>query len=484
MFNPAVIVGATLAIGFKAEYAYGSELLIVSLVGPYAGALTSPASLFALEPYLKAFPHKGLCTLYISSHKPTAGEAATAKVSVSAGIPALGEVGASIAASKDVEGQVKWSSSRFQTYWPGAGDQLVMFTQESKLRYWQIDVSDLKIKKRVGGSSNLQAPNIDLDLSLPLPGLNVRMPDIPVPGLNLRLPVPDICPAIDVPDVNVDRARPQKRDEKKLWNAFSYTAASLYWRRDKNDSNVRRDSNVIPQCGSGISFGHSVLLTSLSDILALIYDERTKRLSGKAVALKVFAALAESLHVDLDLFRMAMLGSSSEIRSAIVDLTSSEQLLSQSGETLPPEQAELLKQKKLPLLLESSFAIPVEKLNARGIKITGAASEVPRLDDVFFTKINSEFASSTPEVRKSYLQALRLRVRVRDLMTADGGFRAGFELFGQSLGITYKTIDRAGAEGTVDVATYWFQSLVNPNNANDVAYPYELGVPKVLLFDQ
>ena len=79
-----------------------------------------------------------------------------------------------------------------------------------------------------------------------------------------------------------------------------------------------------------------------------------------------------------------------------------------------------------------------------------------------------------------HLEAIRIRVRMADVSNDDGSFKLGFNFAGQKLGISLNKVDRAGAAGVVDLATYWFP----PGLRGGGPSVYEQAVPKVILFDQ
>ena len=85
----------------------------------------------------------------------------------------------------------------------------------------------------------------------------------------------------------------------------------------------------------------------------------------------------------------------------------------------------------------------------------------------------------------SALQAMRLRFRIQDADSNDSsGFNLGFKLFGQGGGVSLQTVDRAGSEGIVDLATVWMDPRIEALSRKDPAGVYEDAVPPVVLFCQ
>ena len=70
-----------------------------------------------------------------------------------------------------------------------------------------------------------------------------------------------------------------------------------------------------------------------------------------------------------------------------------------------------------------------------------------------FTSVESLGNAS---LRKSALQSIRIRYRLRDTHNNDSSlFKLGFKIAGTGFGFDFESVDRAGNEGIVDLATIW-----------------------------
>lgn len=416
-----------------------------------------------LAPYCGGFEQKGLCILILSSHKPEASAGFSAKMDAKVGVGPLANAGISLdIKGPAVAGVGKTSSSRFQTFWQLPDEQLLMFTQEAKLCYWQVDVTGLSAEAKA------EASVID--------------PKATAASVKTAIQTPkDPTNKTEAPKPELKRAELAKSgiviDQKKAWNSLTYTSVCAYWTRPASDAQLSDGSAVSALAGSGISLGRSTILANLKKLLTAGWDPVLEEFTGSKTGMKLYFMLAEALHLPVKSLAEAIW--SPEVKSLIQDLSTQDAALEQAIKGAAPQQAEYLRKTflagELPLLIEVSFRLPAVTL-----KVQKKKDGSVKLDDKFFDNAVSAFNKTPATMLPGMIEAVRIRVRMRDLKETTGGFRLGFKLLGQELGISYDTIERAGAEGIVDLATYWFAA---DKRSGGVA-AYEAAVPKVLLFDQ
>lgn len=416
-----------------------------------------------LAPYCGGAEQKGLCVLILTSHKPEASAGFSAKVEAKAGVGPLANAGISLEVKGPaIAGVGKSSSSRFQTFWPLPDDQLLMFTQEAKLSYWQVDVTGLVAEGKAEASV--------IDPKATAASVKTAVQAAKDPTGKSGTPAPEL-----------KRAELAKAgtlvDLKKVWNSLSYTSVCAYWTRPASDAQLSDGGAVTALAGSGIALGRSTILANLKQLLTAGWDPVMGEFSGSKTGMKLYFMLAEALHLQVKTLAEAVW--SPEIKSLIQDLSTQDAALEQAIKSATPQQAEYLRKTflagELPLLIEVSFRLPTVAL-----KVQKKKDGPVKLDSKFFDNAVAAFNKTPAAMLPGMLEALRIRVRMRDLKETTGGFRLGFKVLGQELGISYDTIERAGAEGIVDLATYWFAA---DKRSGGVA-AYEAAVPKVLLFDQ
>ena len=80
-----------------------------------------------------------------------------------------------------------------------------------------------------------------------------------------------------------------------------------------------------------------------------------------------------------------------------------------------------------------------------------------------------------------------MRFRIRDSSnTEETAFKLGASVLGNGVKIEFKSIEEAGSEGIVDLATIWFARDFIAQNANTSTKSesfYEKAVPPVVLFN-
>ena len=417
-----------------------------------------------LAPYCGGFEQKGLCVLVLTSHKPEASAGFSAQVEAKAGVGPLANAGISLEVKGPaIAGSGKWSSSRFQTFWHLPDEQLLMFTQDAKISYWQVDVTGLVAEAKAEASV--------IDPKGTAASVKATVQAVKGPGGLANAPKPE------VKRTEVVNKSGTLVDQKKVWNSLSYTSVCAYWTRPVSEAQITDGSAVQALAGSGIALGRSTILANLKQLLTACWDPVTEEFTGSKAGKKLYFMLAEALHIPVKTLAEAIW--SQEVKSLIQDLTSQDAALEQALKTAPPQQAEQLRKSfaagELPLLIEASFRLP-----AVDLKVHKSRDAMVKLDDKFFNNAVTAFNRVPVGTLPGLLEAVRIRVRMRDLKETAGGFRLGFKVLGQELGIGYDSIERAGAEGIVDLATFW---CAKDKKSGGVA-AYEAAVPKVLLFDQ
>lgn len=425
----------------------------------------------------KATPYKattasqrGLCVLSISSHRPEASAGVSASIEAKASANKLGSGAISMNfKGPSISGVGKWSSSRFQTYWPIANTEYLMLTQDQKIRYGQVDVTafsaQANVELNVAGGGGKEKPTLQRGGSLQE---NKVVPAAKQPAKPAEEPKPTFSAEASA-------------EKKWVYSSLSYTSVCVYWMRSADDAKINDGALVEPLQGSGISIGRSTTLGTLQRLLKAFWDPSDKQLEGDAAGCKLYQFLAEALHVPVAVLSEMLW--SPEVKGLITDLASQkdavEKLIREAKPAMKPERAERLRKNfgggELPLLIEATFRLPTVDLKLKKSK-DGSA----KLDEKLFDKAVAAFNKLPVADVPKYLESIRIRLRMRDLQETEDSTRLGFSLFGQSLGVSYKSIDKAGAEGTVDLATYWTASELKGGGAA----AYEVGVPKAILLDQ
>jgi len=447
-----------------------------------------------LQPYNGGVPQRGLCVLALSSHSPEGKAGLEASFEASAGLGALAGVEVSGAIKgPSIAGCGKWSSYRFQNFWPiDGGDALYMYTQETKINYWQIDVS------LVGIEGKAEASAIDprglketyTDLKSAVKERDFRGFEGPK---RVGFSTEDIRGG-EEGSVGFKRAPARLADAGKklaggdykvgkVWNSMSYQSACIYWVRPNAETACvsEKITTVAAQPGTGISLGRSTKLSTLQKLLQCFWDEETNGFmegsNGGGVALAQTIGAALHIHPR----RLLEAVWAQEIKGLVSDLASNEANVdSEGGEDLDD----------LPLLIEASFAFPLPDMNfsvtTKGLwgKLSGKALPEAEwfgtLDPKFRDKAFAAFKKMKLDALDKHLEAVRIRVRMADVTNDDSSFKLGFNALGQELGISLSKVERAGAAGVVDLATYWFPQGLRSGGAA----VYEQAVPKVVLFDQ
>jgi hypothetical protein len=236
---------------------------------------------------------------------------------------------------------------------------------------------------------------------------------------------------------------------------MSYVSGVAYWFSEG-------DNPVLHDVGSGYSLGQSC---SLPNILALGTYNSSGELTLKTdpATTAYCQALGRRLGVTAEHVKTFLQGGG---------LTMCEAL--SFDPNLQPDA----------VLIEASFsARPTLKWRK-----TLRGANTKQIDDFRGAMIEAGKAT-----RERSLEAIRLRYRIADSANRDETkFKLGFKLLGNGAGIVLSSVDRAGSEGVVDLATVWFNNLARFNTVksrNDadwlpVTEAYERAVPPVALLSQ
>lgn len=130
------------------------------------------------------------------------------------------------------------------------------------------------------------------------------------------------------------------------------------------------------------------------------------------------------------------------------------------------------------ILIESSFDLADQKIEC--VFEDGKSA----IDRKATKALMKEFLSGqSHKPRKP--QSIRLRYRLADRAHSDSTpFKLGFKIFDTGIGIQLASVDRAGAEGIVDLATVWFDDQLSALSVTNPEAVYESAVPPVTLFCQ
>ena len=442
-----------------------------------------------LRPYTGGVRQRGLNTLVLTSHAPEgqAGFEASIKASASLGPIAGADVSATLR-GPTVKGQGKWSSYRFQTFWPiDDGDQLLMYTQETKISYWAVDLTLISVEAKAEASAIDVRTLGDTARSIKTMAQTGDIRAFEAPK-KLKFSTEDIRGKeegnVGFSGVSSARALALKKlakdglGIKKQWNSMSYQSACIYWARPEAERNCV-GAKAVELPGTGFSLGRSTTLSSLQTLRLAFWDESESAfMEGSSPAgIKLMKVICSALHIHPKRLSEALWDSN--IGSLIADLASSEA-------NVDAEEGE--DNDSLALLIEVAFAVPMPEfdIEVRNKKYWGHGETLPesewvaKFDGEFMSKAAGNFNHKTLTQLDGCLQSLRIRLRMADVENSDSNFQLGFKIGGQDLAIRLNKVDRAGCAGVIDLATYWFPRGMRTGGA----VAYEQAVPKVALFDQ
>ena len=425
---------------FKAvQYLENSE-------SPNAELLTSGrVHLAKVKPYYDAISQDGICHFRLSSHAPK-GEAG-----LKASASASGHVGGVASASAEVsaeglkfEASYKRSGYRYQTKaaptsfrdtrgnsrarsnavtstteagmgsgWLSPG--LILMTQDTVIQYSQIDFTALALKGSTEGT-------------LSLPGYKHGDTSASAPSRSKEL---------------WKKEKGVSVGTKALLHRISYRTAITYWSPPTPELGSQRKGTarytVRGQPGTGAAFGTSIVPENLLHWM-LRYDPvmgewLEKGTQGEAY----FQGLADALLTDPATLKEALC--TAETIGLIQDLVHANNITS--------------------ILLESTYGVPFRDIpltiDHKWETLSEGVKHYYNLNNgsaqALFTSVESLGNAS---LRKSALQSIRIRYRLRDTHNNDSSlFKLGFKIAGTGFGFELESVDRAGNEGIVDLATIW-----------------------------
>jgi hypothetical protein len=387
--------------------------------------------------------------LLVTSHSPAGGAEAFAKVTGSAVLAggANGEGG--IALKVACNHARKKSLVRFQTQFQASGGPISM-TFDSRIAYTRTDVT-------IG--CELTHPKVQF----------IGGKERPAPGQE-----------------KVERLAAKLR-RKARFNRMSYRTSVAVWRVPFASSFDDTSREVELLCGSGVIFGESFATKNLQASMrkflvrhaegvksctegAEVKFDRVNALKGSDPAVEkmmsdhYLTVMAQSLHVDPA--RLVQFFTDPGVQSLIQD----EKTFPESKPGEGPNGS---------VLIEAAFRI--EKANevkatcqlkqAKDGVYVVLASDVP---EKMFEKVTASASAS--------LESIRLRYRKKDFVD-DGKslFKLGMTIAGSGAAIELRSVDEAGSDAIIDLATVWFHAdLISATG--DVAY--ERAVPAAILFAQ
>jgi hypothetical protein len=252
--------------------------------------------------------------------------------------------------------------------------------------------------------------------------------------------------------------------EQEILNRMTYVTTSIYWTssakifdrsRGFGSSSGKKSQHFISPTGlgTGISFGGSFELEHLWQFYQY-YDGVMEEFLKPEVH-QYFVEVANSLNVKLaDLVGFFMALTENMQYGMIKDMAELDGIST--------------------VLLEATFRI--SEIEVGVVSTVDGEKELIELEKDAAKKVVTEAN------RSKTLESIRLRYRIQDAQNADSSFKLGFKIAGQGLGITLKSVDQAGSEGIVDLATVWIADDLKllPLSAE----AYEKAVPQVALFCQ
>jgi len=448
-----------------------------------------------LFPYNGGARQRGLNILTLSSHAPEGRAGVEASFEASAGLGPLAGAEASAAVrGPTVAGKGKWSSYRFQTFWNiDGGDQLLMYTQETKITYTAVDLTLLSVEAKAEGSvmdprslrdtvASVKTVVQERDLGAFEKPKRIGFTTEDIRGKDREEGNRGFASLSQTTAQTMKKLATDGLGLKKQWNTMSYQSACLYWARpDAEAQCVGRKATALP--GSGFSLGRSTTLSTLDELMTTCkFFEYTageaaggdKDSKGRIHKLEMICA---ALHVKKE--RLIEAFKDENVASLITDLGS-------SSANVDAEEGQ--ENDDLALLIEVGFAVPLPEfdIEVRNKKYWGKGENLPegewvaKLDKDFMDKAVTAFNGKTLDQLDSCINSFRIRLRMADVENNDSSFQLGFKIAGQELNVKLNRVDRAGASGVIDLATFWYPRELREGGPA----AYEQGVPKVALFDQ
>ena len=413
---------------------------------------TAHAHISDLQPFLESFPFREYCSLRVWGHR---GEA-SAGVAASAKFKAEMKVGGAQGLGEGLSGVELGDDTELETSIDERLAAGVSVGVEAKATVVEVSGSIKKTIYRYQSLSYLDGPVSGSKRQLVMTqDTTLTYKQALLNGLKLEVKTEALANARGHGVEGGVGAELQPAWAKKAYNTISYVSAVAYWFSEG-------DTPVLHGVGSGYSFGQSC---SLENILALgTYNARGDlTLKTDAATVAYCKALGRRLRV-----------SAEQVKSFLEagGLTMCEALTFDPN--LDPGA----------VLIEASFAARPELKWRKTLR--GATTK--QIDD--FRDATIVRAAAT---RERSLEAIRLRYRIADAAVRDETkFKLGFKILGSGAGIALSSVDRAGSEGVVDLATVWFNDLARFNGVKSrsdadwlpVTEAYERAVPPVALLSQ
>jgi hypothetical protein len=380
--------------------------------------------------------HKRLSYLSVCSFIPSASGKASATLSADgslSGGPAGANAKAQASAGVSAEGQVGFTSYRYQSFVPADGGIPLVYTQDNQLSYRQAQISAEAL-------ANLDASGEITDF-----------------------------------DLSKGFSKEVGAGKEAVYNLLTYQSVQAYWQYGaglSGGTGANTNSNTVElEKGSGLSFGCSVSFLKLVRIARQVAG--TDPIVPKDQT--TLANLARQLRVklaDLKAFLVA---------AAMEDLAKSD-LAVYTSVILEANHA---------FTLDAAPTLPLKKrTNAFFSKNKEVQYDLqdllqqPTVTEALDALTNNPEAPAVTKLAPK-LASIRLRARLADHVANDKTlFQLGFKVVA-GLSVKLDKIQSAGRESVLDVYAHWFGDFANYNNKEAAAAnAYELGVPAVTLLHQ
>lgn len=377
-----------------------------------------------LQPFLESFPFREYCSLKLWGHQG----AASASVSASAKFEAKMEVGGVQSATEtvgvDCGEDTEVETPLDERLSVGAG-----ISAEARATAIELSGSIKKTIYRYQCLTYVKGPKSGTRRQLVMTqDTSITYRQAAVGGLKLSVGVSGTANAWGHGAEGGVMAELQPEWARAEYNAISYVSGVVYWHPDE------KTPEIFDLGGTGYAFGQSC---SLNNVKALGTFEPTTgaaTLKTDSATMAYIKALAARLRVTPDQLTTFLKAGG---------LTMAE-ILTYDPNVNPSA-----------VLIEASFS----SLPTLAWRKTARGATTNQIADFRDTMIKAGAAS-----RERDLEAIRLRYRIADEATNDKSeFKLGFKVLGNGAGIEISSVDRAGSQGIVDLATVWFNRLEKYN---------------------
>lgn len=382
---------------------------------------------------------KGMNFLCISSHKPEGSAGLYGKAEVGASAVVLqGNIGAKI--SLGLSGSYKRSNARYQTT---LETEPTMVSRSSSTPVKKPLLVHATYDSVIIYSTFSIGPNIEADATASVLNKSVSLAE--KTGLDKKL----------------EALNDKIKFKPDRLNQMRYYTAIANWARPEPSSSPITGSSIIKKSeeikvdalqGTGYVFGQSVSVANLRKLLAEYSYSNDADNPPKSTFL---SAIAASLGMD-------KASGPGILWKAFMEREFYEHLL----EDLGLEESAVL--------IEATYSSNLQKL----------VVERSKLDGVDFFQLSKSFGK---DIRNSTLtlESIRLRYRKLDSNNDDKtAFSLGFKLAGTGFKLNLDKVERAGADGIVDLCTLFIpENLKRLHNSNPAA-AYEQAIAPAVLFCQ